>query len=54
MKAQRYPYTDLKADIESAETSSFTYADLCDMFINEPFHLTAGYTKELLSYCYES
>ncbi len=24
------------------------------MFINEPFYLTTGYAKSLLSYCYES
>jgi hypothetical protein len=54
MKSQRYPFDDLKSDIESANSSSFTYTDLCDMFVNEPFHLTPAYTKVLLNYCYES
>jgi hypothetical protein len=53
MKSQRYPFIDLKADIESAETTNFTYADLCNMLVNEPFYLTSDYTKSFLSYCYE-
>lgn len=54
MKGQRYPFEDLKVDIEQAESSSFTYVDLCDMLTNEPFLLTPAYAKALLSYCYES
>jgi hypothetical protein len=53
MKSQRYPFSDIKSDIESAETNTFTYADLCNMFVNEPFYLTSDYTKEFLSYCFE-
>lgn len=53
MKSQRYPFNDIKSDIESAETSTFTYLDLCNMFVNEPFYLTADYTKAFLSYCFE-
>lgn len=53
MKSQRYPFADLKNDIEAAETSNFTYVDLCNMLVNEPFFLTSDYTKTILSYCYE-
>lgn len=53
MKSQRYPFDDLKADITSAESSTFSYADLCNMLVNEPFYLTSNYTKIFLSYCYE-
>ena len=52
MKGQRYPFDDLKVDIEQAESSTFTYSDLCDMLVNEPFLLSPAYTKALLSYCY--
>lgn len=52
MKSQRYPFDDLKADIESAEADTFSYADLCNMLVNEPFYLTSHYTKVFLSYCY--
>lgn len=53
MKSQRYPFDDLKADITSAESSTFSYADLCNMLVNEPFYMTSNYTKIFLSYCYE-
>lgn len=52
MKSQRYPFSDLKADILAAENTDFTYADLCNMLVNEPFFLTNAYTKSFLKYCY--
>jgi hypothetical protein len=53
MKSQRYPFDDLKADIEAAESPTFTYSDLCNMLVNEPFYLTSQYTKAFLCYCYK-
>lgn len=53
MKSQRYPFDDIKTDISSAETDTFLYPDLCNMFVNEPFYLTTEYTKVFLSYCFE-
>ncbi len=53
MKAQRYPYSDIKSDIESAEAGSFSYIDLCNMLVSEPFYLTSHYTKVFLTYCFE-
>ena len=53
MKSQRYPFDDIKTDINSAETETFSYQDLCNMFVNEPFYLTTEYTQAFLSYCFE-
>jgi hypothetical protein len=53
MKSQRYPFNDIKSDIESAETNQFSYSDLCNMLVNEPFYLTSEYTRVFLCYCFE-
>lgn len=34
MKAQRYPYDELKKDIESAKEQQFSLNDLKGMFVN--------------------
>ena len=54
MKAQRYPYDELKKDIESAKEQQFSLNDLKGMFVNEPFYLTDKYANALLQYCFES
>lgn len=54
MKAQRYPYEELKKDIESAKEQQFLLNDLKGMFLNEPFYLTEKYVNILLQYCFES
>lgn len=54
MKAQRYPYEELKKDIESAKEQQFALNDLKGMFLNEPFYLTEKYVNILLQYCFES
>lgn len=54
MKAQRYPYDELKKDIESATEQQFPFNDLKGMFVNEPFYLTDKYANALLQYCFES
>ena len=50
MKSQRYPFSDLKSDIESSNISQFSHTDLRTMLINEPFYLTPAYTQVLLRY----
>lgn len=54
MKAQRYPYDELKKDIESAKQQQFSLSDLKGMFINEPFYLTENLGTILLQYCFQS
>lgn len=34
MKSQRYPFKDLQSDIDSADATVFSYADLCNMLVN--------------------
>lgn len=53
MKSQRYPFSDIRNDIESAETITFTYSDLYNMLVNEPFYLTPQYTSVFLEYCFD-
>lgn len=53
MKAQRYPYDDLKNDIIASKQTLFTYADLENMMKTEPFYLTPGYTISFLQYVFE-
>ncbi len=53
MKAQRYPYEELKKDILDASEKRFTSAELKTMFGNEPFYLTVNYADALLKYCFE-
>lgn len=53
MKAQRYPFQDLKNDIIASNQSAFSYNDLENMLKTEPFYLTPLYTKAFLEYVFE-
>ena len=53
MKAQRYPFNELKKDIQDAGEKNFPCNELKEMFNNEPFYLTGDYIEGLLKYCFE-
>lgn len=52
MKYTRYPFHELKADIESSPLHSFNYEDLMNMLESEPFFLTTEYAQEFLKACF--
>jgi len=45
MKYNRYPFSEIKADIEASSMTSFSYTDLLNMLIGEPFFLTQNYAE---------
>ena len=53
MKAQRYPFEELKKDIDASNEASFSCADLEGMMKAEPFYLIPRYTTAFLQYAFE-
>ena len=53
MKAQRYPFQELKKDIDASQQGKFLYSDLESMLKAEPFYLTDKYSKAFLQYAFE-
>lgn len=53
MKYNRYPFKELKADIELSPLNTFMFEDLFSMLIAEPFFLTKAYALEFLQLCYK-
>ena len=52
MKYNRYPYEELKEDIEVSPLTHFPYEDLLNMLTAEPFYLSQRYASEFLKVCY--
>lgn len=53
MRAQRYTFSELQADIEKSAAKEFSYVDLCHMLVNQPFYLTVDYCRALLCFILE-
>jgi hypothetical protein len=53
MKAQRYPFAELKSDIIDSKETSFRLNDMQSMLRNSPFFLNDHQTTTVLQYLFE-